>query len=480
MTCTLERPLRSQFLVKLHRLLERSTDPDSLRWTSDNDFEVTVNEKDAIAALCPEFSFRSLSSFVRQLSYYNFKRLSDRRRRTAELRVANDGYIRFTHDTAFFIRGDATLISRITRRPRVRRLRHHSVNMDPVTAASDDDEADGTLHTAVALAKQDASTPRLNDQAPVDPHSAPANAGEAFRYYVPLPREQPVPSGVTRWRSYSPSSGFTKAAPAVPPDAPLRPRRASEPRLESTSDRDQSRVLPLTSSAPSCYVSHPAVTAISAIQEFPIRPSIHSLYPADSVPAVTLLSGQRDSAGFKRVCQPRDQLTADFGTPAYSMPAREPSIDVFSNEIAFVPSAPSGSDRATFLSDLQFDPSHHDELLGHHLPLHLESNTTDIVSPISISPLDEVPRTIISPINSLTCPALQYEPYSLRSLHIQPSRQRAVSHNSTLTSRTDGNYASTYRFGTHRSNSHVAGPCATITETIQSRLASCMPPPAWN
>lgn len=354
--------------------------------------------------------------------------------------------------------------------------------MESVTAASDDDEANGTLHSAVARASQDASTPRSNDQAPIDPLSAPAHVGEAFRHYVPLPREQPVPSVVTRWRSYSPTSGCTKGAPAAPPDASLRPRRASEPRLAGTSDRDESRSLLLTSSASSGYVSLPAVAAMSAIQEFPIRPSIHSLSPVDSVPAVTLLSGQRDSAGLERVCPPRVQPIAELRTPAYPMLAREPSDGAFSNKIAFVPSAPSGSDRATFLSDLEFDASYHAEpSSSHHLPLHLESNTIDIVSPIPISPLDEVPRTIISPINSgLTCPALQDEPYSMGSLHIQPSRQRAVSHNSTLLSRTDGNYASTYRFGTHRSNFHVAGPCATTTETIQSRLASCMPPPAWN
>lgn len=98
-------------------LLEHPTDADGLRWTSDTTFEVTILDELAIAALRPEFEFRSLGSFVvsshtslslqpyrvltlesdiqRQLSYYNFKRLSDRRR-SSERGTAKKGFIKFT------------------------------------------------------------------------------------------------------------------------------------------------------------------------------------------------------------------------------------------------------------------------------------------------------------------------------------------------------------------------------------------------
>ncbi|KAK4049283.1 hypothetical protein OIV83_004220 [Microbotryomycetes sp. JL201] len=65
------------------------------------------------------WDFRSLSSFVRQLSYYNFKRLSDRRR-SNERRASATGYIVFTHPSGFFVRGDASNLGRIARKLRPR------------------------------------------------------------------------------------------------------------------------------------------------------------------------------------------------------------------------------------------------------------------------------------------------------------------------------------------------------------------------
>ncbi|GAA5967808.1 hypothetical protein JCM11641_005773 [Rhodosporidiobolus odoratus] len=115
----LAKSRRSQFIEKLHDLLENPLDADSLRWASDDSFEVTSNESNARQALSPKFDFRSLSSFIRQLSYYNFKRLSDRRRST-ERKAAQSGYIVFTHPTGFFVRGDASKLEGITRKTRNR------------------------------------------------------------------------------------------------------------------------------------------------------------------------------------------------------------------------------------------------------------------------------------------------------------------------------------------------------------------------
>ncbi|KAM0790465.1 hypothetical protein ACM66B_003341 [Microbotryomycetes sp. NB124-2] len=118
-TTQVVRATKSQFIEKLHSLLEHPLDPDSLRWCSDTAFEITANDLKARHALSPQWDFRSLSSFVRQLSYYNFKRLSDRRR-SNERRASATGYIVFTHPSGFFVRGDSSQLHRIARKLRPR------------------------------------------------------------------------------------------------------------------------------------------------------------------------------------------------------------------------------------------------------------------------------------------------------------------------------------------------------------------------
>ncbi|GAA5962750.1 hypothetical protein JCM21900_001186 [Sporobolomyces salmonicolor] len=110
---------RSQFLQKLHHVLENPLDPAGLRWVSDDSFEISSKDAVAIRALSPAFEFRSLSSFIRQLSYYAFRRLSDRRRST-ERRSSNVEYIVFTHPSGFFVRGDSSKLTKIIRRARGR------------------------------------------------------------------------------------------------------------------------------------------------------------------------------------------------------------------------------------------------------------------------------------------------------------------------------------------------------------------------
>jgi hypothetical protein len=55
-------------------LLEHPQDSEALNWTTGGtSFKVTSNETKALAALAPNCGFRSFSSFIRQLSYYDFK-----------------------------------------------------------------------------------------------------------------------------------------------------------------------------------------------------------------------------------------------------------------------------------------------------------------------------------------------------------------------------------------------------------------------
>ncbi|GAA6057090.1 hypothetical protein JCM3770_002074 [Rhodotorula araucariae] len=113
------RAPRSQFLQKLHSILENPIDPNGLRWVTDDSFEISNKDSVAIHALSPAFDFHSLSSFIRQLSYYSFRRLSDRRRST-ERRNSNPGYILFNHPSGFFVRGDPSQLNKIIRKARTR------------------------------------------------------------------------------------------------------------------------------------------------------------------------------------------------------------------------------------------------------------------------------------------------------------------------------------------------------------------------
>ncbi|KAK4047963.1 hypothetical protein OIO90_006001 [Microbotryomycetes sp. JL221] len=111
------KPSKSQFIEKLHDLLEHPYDPDSMRWISNTAFEITCNDALARRALSAKWEFRSLSSFIRQLSYYNFKRLSDRRR-SGERKSAQTSFIVFTHPSGYFVRGDSSMLHGIARKTR--------------------------------------------------------------------------------------------------------------------------------------------------------------------------------------------------------------------------------------------------------------------------------------------------------------------------------------------------------------------------
>ncbi|ORY84095.1 hypothetical protein BCR35DRAFT_303148 [Leucosporidium creatinivorum] len=113
------KPNRSQFIEKLHDLLEHPYDPDNLHWVGDDAFSITVNDAAARRALSAKWEFRSLSSFIRQLSYYGFRRLSDRRR-SGERKSSSGAYIVFAHPSGFFIRGDPSPLPGIVRKTRNR------------------------------------------------------------------------------------------------------------------------------------------------------------------------------------------------------------------------------------------------------------------------------------------------------------------------------------------------------------------------
>ncbi|KAH8925306.1 winged helix DNA-binding domain-containing protein [Atractiella rhizophila] len=111
--------VRSQFLVKLHDLLENPAHVDGFRWTSETTFQIVANDKLAVAALQPAWKFTNLSSFIRQLNYYGFERMSDRRRSAERNGTSfNAGWIIFTHPSGFFRQGRPDLLDQIVRKSR--------------------------------------------------------------------------------------------------------------------------------------------------------------------------------------------------------------------------------------------------------------------------------------------------------------------------------------------------------------------------
>ncbi|GAA5858167.1 hypothetical protein JCM1840_001067 [Sporobolomyces johnsonii] len=129
-----EKP-RSSFVLKLHQLLSSEHHPDALRWLSNDTFGITSIESQAKAALTPQWEFRSLSSFIRQLSYYSFKRLSDRRR-SAERRSSTPALIVFTHPSGNFVRDDPSKTALIPRKLRARKSSAASNRRKSSTASS--------------------------------------------------------------------------------------------------------------------------------------------------------------------------------------------------------------------------------------------------------------------------------------------------------------------------------------------------------
>ncbi|GAA5886017.1 hypothetical protein JCM6882_004234 [Rhodosporidiobolus microsporus] len=110
---------RSSFVSKLHELLSAEQHPEYLHWLDNSTFAITSIDAHARIALAPQWDFRSLSSFIRQLSYYSFKRLSDRRR-SAERR-ASAAWIVFTHPSGNFVRDDYGKTVNIPRKLRARK-----------------------------------------------------------------------------------------------------------------------------------------------------------------------------------------------------------------------------------------------------------------------------------------------------------------------------------------------------------------------
>ncbi|KAL7342771.1 hypothetical protein BJY59DRAFT_478492 [Rhodotorula toruloides] len=189
------RAPRSQFLQKLHGLLEHPLDSTGLRWVTDDSFEVSSKDAVAIHALSPAFEFNSLSSFIRQLSYYSFRRLSDRRRST-ERRNSNTGYILFTHPSGFFVRGDPSKLTQIVRKPRNRPEKGRRVS---TTSSMASDE--------MPIAYEPPAVPHLPAWTTAPEYQRPPFSARTSVNLPSLSSSFASRNEFVQWRNYAPTTG---------------------------------------------------------------------------------------------------------------------------------------------------------------------------------------------------------------------------------------------------------------------------------
>ncbi|GAA5844206.1 hypothetical protein JCM9279_001725 [Rhodotorula babjevae] len=190
---------RSQFLQKLHSILENPLDPNGLRWVTDDSFEISSKDAVAIHALSPAFEFHSLSSFIRQLSYYSFRRLSDRRRST-ERRNSNPGYVLFQHPSGFFVRGDPSQLVKIVRKARTRPEKGRRASE---CSTASDEAYPASLHPYPMPAWPPSTDYRSSFSTDRPPLQLPS-FGSSFN---PLSAPSRSSSETTQWRAYAPTTG---------------------------------------------------------------------------------------------------------------------------------------------------------------------------------------------------------------------------------------------------------------------------------
>ncbi|GAA5855697.1 hypothetical protein JCM5353_008191, partial [Sporobolomyces roseus] len=237
-------------------LLENPTDPENLRWVDGevDAFQISVNEEKALSALRPTFDFKSMSSFVRQLSYYDFKRLSDRRK--SNERRGELTQIVFTHQSGLFVRGNPAAVEQIKRKLRIRNEKGRRASAVSVGSVDDDySQTDSPLFSPTA------TTWPSNDQppplpTPPLPYSFGSSSMGSFSLSAP-PSNRPLPDTTLtdpqqpRWQPYhqnsqyalpSPDPSFPFPSPSSSAQTTEPQRYAPYPRVQPNSDRRASAV----------------------------------------------------------------------------------------------------------------------------------------------------------------------------------------------------------------------------------------------
>ncbi|GAA5863694.1 hypothetical protein JCM8547_003695 [Rhodosporidiobolus lusitaniae] len=294
---------RSQFLAKLHSLLENPLDPDGLRWVTDDSFEISSKDAVAIHALSPAFEFHSLSSFIRQLSYYSFRRLSDRRRST-ERRQSNTGYIVFSHPTGHFVRGDPSRLTQIVRKARNRPEKGRRVSMCSVAS----DDFSGQAQPPVPSMPQ-WQAPAFSPQYGAD--RLPLPSLSSLPSFVPTLHPAPrFETNVTQWRNYSPATSSW-----------LDPNRADPEDRLAGYRRGSLQEWDLPSHQPAAYAP-----GLPPLAERPTQ--LRKAISSNEVPTLNSIGATEPLAYASRPPQQQQEANA-FRTSPYPTPVFESSASTY-------------------------------------------------------------------------------------------------------------------------------------------------------
>ncbi|BGP27743.1 hypothetical protein JCM10295v2_006718 [Rhodotorula toruloides] len=183
------RAPRSQFLQKLHGLLEHPLDPNGLRWVTDDSFEISTKDAVAIHALSPAFEFNS--------------------------------YVALNHPSGFFVRNDPSRLNQIVRKPRSRPEKGRRVS---TTSSRASDE--------MPLANEPPAVPELPAWMCRPEYQRSAFSGRASVNLPSLSSSFASRSDFGQWRNYVPTGGGW----LDPNRADASDRFSSTPRRSSLGD----------------------------------------------------------------------------------------------------------------------------------------------------------------------------------------------------------------------------------------------------
>ncbi|KAJ8291711.1 hypothetical protein OF846_004966 [Rhodotorula toruloides] len=206
------RAPRSQFLQKLHGLLEHPLDSTGLRWVTDDSFEVSSKDAVAIHALNPAFEFNSYVArhctsvhLDELLIVYRVKQTQQLHPSTLVLllstalgpsQVDGTAELEHCHPSGFFVRGDPSKLTQIVRKPRNRPEKGRRVS---TTSSMASDE--------MPIAYEPPAVPHLPAWTTAPEYQRPPFSARTSVNLPSLSSSFASRNEFVQWRNYAPTTG---------------------------------------------------------------------------------------------------------------------------------------------------------------------------------------------------------------------------------------------------------------------------------